>query len=160
MVSRHPRRWILSALSVLQMGLLAAIPVLPVWFWWTWPQPPSASALIVEIVATASPLPATHELAWYAPLWERDLKQPPIPPVAPPPVAPSAPIQLPILLATLVESQGRYAHFQGRSGLAEMKGLNETIDRFKVRAIEPGRVQLEGDSGLVWVQIPKAAGGS
>lgn len=160
MVSRGSKQWAVLGLDAVQIALLAAIPVLSVWFWWTWPKPPSPSSQVVEESIPLATPPTTHELAWYAPLWERDLKQPPIPPAAPPQAAPSAPIQLPVLLATLVEPQGRYAHFQGRSGAAEMKGLNETIDRFKVRAIEPGRVQLESDAGLVWVQIPKSGGGS
>jgi hypothetical protein len=102
-------------------------------------------------------VPNTHALAWYAPLWERDLRQPPIPPVADPRKEPPVEsIPLPILLATLVEPQGRYAHFQGRSGKPEMKGLHETIDRFRIQAIEPGRVQLQDQDALVWVAIPNS----
>lgn len=156
----HRWRFAVVGLDGLRVLLLGAIPATLAWFWLTWPQSPTPAMDVPTPIVSETVAEVAHDLAWYAPLWERDLKQPPIPPVVQRPTTPSTPVQLPVLLATLVEPHGRYAHFQGRTGAAEMKGLDETIDRFKVRAIEPGRVQLEGDSGLVWVQIPKAKEGS
>jgi hypothetical protein len=156
MVNRTMLQVGVSGLRLLRVALLIAFPVSVAWLWATWPKPP---VLVSEAAATPvaeAAMPAAHALAWYAPLWERDLKQSPIPPVLEPQKAtPVESVPLPILLATLVEPHGRYAHFQSRSGKPEMKGLHETIDRFRIQAIEPGRVQLQDHDALVWVAIPK-----
>lgn len=101
-----------------------------------------------------------HELAWYSPLWTRNLKEPPIPKEIPQSApTPEPPRNLPVLLATLVESEGRYAHFASPSGNPRLRSVDELIDDYRVLAIEPGRVQLQRSNKLVWVEIPKTASG-
>jgi hypothetical protein len=101
--------------------------------------------------------PKVHDLAWYAPLWQRDLKQPPIPRAVEeqPAAREPDPGPLPALVATLIEPNARFAHLRDQSGKAQLKGLGDAIDRFRIKAIEPGRVQLQDGDRLVWVQIPK-----
>ena len=40
----------------------------------------------------------------------------------------------------------------------QLKGIDEYVDDYQVRAIEPGRVQLQNGRGAFWVTIPKSGG--
>ena len=156
MVSTRVIRRLVVILKMLRVFLIAAIPLTAVSFLLHRPPPPN---LTVEIeapkVESASSVAVSHDLAWYAPLWERDLKQPAISKQGPAP-APTVEGPVPTLLATLVEPDGRFAHLVGRSGNPQMKTIDESIDQFRVRAIEPGRVQLQTGERQVWVEIPKS----
>ncbi len=159
MVSQRRIQALRTGLKLLRGLLLIALPIMVAGIWLTVPQPPDLSAPILEGAHRETPEQTARDLAWYAPLWERDLKQPPIPPPVSEPQERSVDTgPLPTLLATLIEPEGRYAHFAGPSGRARLKSVDETIDRFRVRAIEPGRVQLEDNGQIIWVEIPRPKG--
>ncbi len=156
MVSRLAIDWVRGGLKALRALLIAAILLSIPWIWSAMPQP--------AILATPAPDPPPEPfpgrmreaLAWYAPLWERDLKQLPVPSAGEQPdPAPDSSDSLPTLLATFVEPGGCYAHFIRKNGRVEFKGLNETIGAFQVMAIEPGRVELRDGDRSVWVEIPR-----
>jgi hypothetical protein len=99
--------------------------------------------------------PTFHSLDWYAPLWERDLKQPPIPPSPAPPSVVAVPVELaPTLLATFVETGACYAHFSDRNGRVELKSVDEDVGGYRVSAIEPGRVRLVSGERELWLEVP------
>lgn len=160
MVTAGRIRLVCLALKTARVLLLLAIPVLAVLVWMRMPQAP----VLADTQADTSHVdtsqgPVAHELAWYAPLWQRDLKQPPIPrKAAKPTERPRESGPLPRLLATLVEPHARYAHLVDRSGKMQLKGIDEVIHQYRVRAIEPGRVQLQDGERLVWVEIQKRKG--
>lgn len=154
MVSTRRIRSLARLLLTVQIACLAGAPV-AVWRLARVQQPPVDRSLPDRPVArTTSPV-EKHDLAWYAPLWQRDLRQPPIPPVqdgAPKP-APSRP--MPSVLATFVDHDRPLAHLIGQAGKPELLSLNDTLDGFTLVAIEPGRVQLESGSERRWVEMPK-----
>lgn len=161
MVTQRHIRMVCSSLKVVRAVLLLALPGSIALLWMTTPRPPVLANVNADAPSEDAPQPkTTRDLAWYAPLWERDLKQPPVPSVVadPEPESRREPGPVPTLLATLVESQARYAHLIGRSGKVQLKGIDETIDQFRVQAIEPGRVQLQDGSGVLWIEIPKREG--
>lgn len=158
MVTQTQIRRICLALKITRTVLVLAVPVSVSLLWASAPSPP----VLLDNEVDATPVDTSqeteiHDLSWYAPLWQRDLKQPPIPAVvaelrAKPRPKPGP---MPTLVATLVEPQARYAHFVDRSGKVELKGIDEFINEFRVRAIEPGRVQLQEGERVVWIEIPK-----
>ena len=99
-----------------------------------------------------------HDLEWYAPLWQRDLKQPPVPTEEASPTdrstEPNAPV--PALLATFVDASESYAHLRDNTGRVQLKAVADTIDRYRVDSIQPGRVRLSDGTRTVWVQLPKS----
>lgn len=145
-----------AGLRILRALLGAAVPLTAVLWWWTTPtSPPLPSDDPQTTVSEPGPPPAARDLAWYAPLWERDLRQPPIPPAplaAPPGAAPAQ--TMPRLVATFVEGGVRFAHFTDGNGRAQLKAIDESVGRFRVAAIEPGRVQLADGADAVWLEVP------
>lgn len=109
-------------------------------------------------VNTATHTPEKRDLAWYAPLWERDLKQPPVPPAEDVKPAPAPARSAPSVLATFVQREQSYAHLVGHAGKAEMLTVDDALDDYRVVAIEPGRVQLERGGQRFWVEMPKPKG--
>ena len=161
MVTSFQLRAICLTLRFLRGALVLALPASIGLLWITIPQAPDLSFEKGEQQMTDPPKhPGAHDLAWYAPLWERDLKQPPIPPaVTEPPVErqeDSGPV--PTLLATLVEPDARYAHLRDPAGRVRLKQIDEAIGRFRVAAIEPGRVKLDDGRREVWIEVPKRKG--
>ena len=151
------------SLTLLRAMLVAAIPL---WLMICLFRSPSISrtndlsALVSPSASGVSSPSSEHDLAWYSPLWTRNLKEPPLPKDVPQPaVTPEPPKNLPVLLATLVETQGRYAHFASPSGPPRLRGVDEVIDDYRVLEIEPGRVKLQRSNQLVWVEIPKSMNG-
>ena len=71
---------ILIALRVLRAGLLLGIPVTAILLLRTAPQPVAPAEGAAAARGEAARAEARRPLDWYAPLWERDLRQPPIPP--------------------------------------------------------------------------------
>lgn len=157
MVTQGHIRRIVVARKVIRLVLVVALPIsLVLVMAGKVADVPSPAPTRISAGSTFSPPKTDHELAWYAPLWKRDLKQPPIPRKvveSTKEAVPSGP--LPTLLATFVEPSARYAHLIGHDGKAEMKKINDSIDRFVVLAIEPGRVQLQSGDGVVWVEMPE-----
>ncbi len=109
-------------------------------------------------VNTPTPSPQKRELAWYAPLWERDLKQPPVPPAEDVKPAPTPTRSAPSVLATFVQNEQSYAHLVGQAGKAEMLTVDDALDGYRLVAIEPGRVQLERGGQRFWVEMPRPKG--
>ncbi|MCC7291865.1 MAG: hypothetical protein IT449_07380 [Phycisphaerales bacterium] len=103
-------------------------------------------------------VPDAHDLAWYAPLWERDLKQPPVPVVEEAKPAPARARSAPSVLATFVHSDASYAHLIGQAGKAELLVVDDSLDGYRLVAIEPGRVQLERGHERFWIEMPKPRG--
>ena len=157
MVTSRQIRFLSRALVVVQVACLAAIPAV---LWKLVRVAPLAVDASLPAPGAAEDVPAgieKHALAWYAPLWERDLKQPPIPP-APASVTPAAPRAAPSVLATFVSREQPYAHLIGQAGKAELLTLDDVLDGFRLVAIEPGRVQLESGRERVWIEMPKPKG--
>jgi len=153
-----PRSTTVHALLRLTMGLLLAAVCLLGYRAITRPT--------VEIGAPqTSTMPDSRPIAeyplkpvdWYAPIWQRDLRQPPIPPKldkkANTPQAP--PPSLPRLLGTFVEPDTCWAHFLTSDGRMRVCKVNETIGTFRVVAVEPGRAQLALGADLHWVDVPR-----
>lgn len=98
-------------------------------------------------------------LAWYEPLWTRDLRQPPIPPIEKPkPVATPKPVPMPTLprlMGTFVEGETAWAHLLSPQVGVRVLQLNERIEDFEISAIEPGRVQLTWRDQTRWIEIKR-----
>ncbi|NUQ11347.1 MAG: hypothetical protein HUU26_03325 [Gemmatimonadaceae bacterium] len=158
MVTSRKLRLLSRLLTGTGVTCLAATPYV---FWrLTRVQPITADTTPPAHAAATAPLPNVQkrDLAWYAPLWERDLKQPPIPPAedakpAPTPVRPA-----PSVLATFVQREESYAHLVGQAGEAELLAVDDSLDGYRLVAIEPGRVQLELGGDRFWVEMPKPKG--
>lgn len=99
---------------------------------------------------------ALKPLAWFAPLWQRDWRQSPIPPsVEPPEERPTPPPELPHLLGTFLEAGQSFAHFRRHDGRTQLCSLNALIDDYEVTAIETNRVHLRRNDETYWVEVPK-----
>jgi hypothetical protein len=151
-------RTLRAALLLGRALLVAALPATAVAMVVTYPRPPATDARPVPQAAAAANDEPNRELPWYAPLWQRDLKQPPIPPVVqqaePPAPRPTGPT--PVLIATFVEDGRQYAQLAGPGGTTHMLGVGEEIDGLRVSRIEPGRVQLQEGDRTVWIELPDA----
>ncbi len=158
MVTRRFIHSINTLLKILRVGFVVMIPLISYQMWSSSPPPPQRTTPSITQMAAEYTSPKKHELAWYAPLWQRDLKQPPIPSVAKQLIKREESGPTPTLIATLVEPKGRFAHLRGKTGRLQLKGIDEYVDDFQVRAIEPGRVQLQNGHGVFWVTIPKSKG--
>ncbi|MCP4589437.1 MAG: hypothetical protein GY842_01705 [bacterium] len=121
------------------------------------PTPVAARPTADEVRAAAAAPPRT--LDGYASIWERDLRQPPIPPAPQSQKKPKAkakpPPPLPALLGTFVEPETSWAHFRTRSGRERILRPGAVIDRYTVVSIEPGRVRLQSGEDYHWVDVPK-----
>ena len=118
--------------------------------------PSGDSTYSSETLESADRLPS---LATFAPLWQRDLRQPPIPPATPEPTPPStpAPPRLPKLLGTFLDDEGRWAQLAGPRDRPRMARVNEKIGKFTVASIEPGRLELRYRSQSYWIEIERPA---
>ena len=157
MVTDRQLRLLEVTLKCVRVLLVLALPTTAAALAWTTPTAPDLAAPEVQSSVEEVEENREHALAWYAPLWERDLKQPPIPPAAPtePEAAPASSGPVPRLLATLVEPAGSCAHLIGRQGAVELKAVGDLIDGFRVTAIEPGRVQLDDGKRTIWIEVPR-----
>ena len=159
MVARRKVQLITTGLLLARAALIIALPVLAIRLWPTVPDPSlGAPSDAPAIAPSTGHVQTNHDLAWYAPLWERDLKQPPIPPTTAPSAQPEvADGPVPTLLATCVEQNARYAHLRFTDGRVRMTRVGDSVGRFRIAAIEQGRVRLiDGESGL-WIEIPRVA---
>lgn len=149
-----PQPWVTIGLKSLRAVLLTACPAVLLACWiWRPPRPelgtPPPPAQQAEPAAPAAP-----ELAWYTPLWERDLKQPPVPPQAPPAAAmPES--GLPTLLATCVSPQAHLVHFIDSGGKIRMRSAGQRIEGYVILTIEAGRVELQRGEQRVWLDVPR-----
>jgi len=113
------------------------------------PTPPSSAS-------SKTPTRDVHPLIWYAPVWKRDLRQPPVDPVVEqtPSTSPPAPPQLPTLLATFVEGDRAWAQLQTAGGAPRVFRLHETCERFELAAVEPRRAALRCGNETYWLELP------
>ncbi len=164
MVKPSTIKFILKMLRLAQVALLVGIA-------WTVvstvrPNPVEVHDTAAEMIAEADEvIPNDVEqstlkpLKWYEPLWNRDLRQPPIPPVTTPkPAATPKPIpmpRLPRLMGTFVEGDTAWAHLLSAEVGVRVLQLHQLIDDFKISAIEPGRVQLTWREQTRWLEIER-----
>ena len=94
-------------------------------------------------------------LAWYAPFWQRDFRQPPIPASAELQQTAPPPRELPQLLGTFVESGQRYGHFHTAAGKTRVHPVGGVIDSCEIVAIESGRALLKRGSESYWIDVPR-----
>ena len=147
-----------AVLLVLRALLALALPATALAMVATYPRPPVTDARAADQTGEpAGEEEPNRALSWYSPLWERDLKQPPIPPViqqakpqAPQPTGPA-----PVLIATFVEDGRQYTQLASPNGTTHMLEVGEEIDGLRVSRIEPGRVQLEDGSRRFWIELPQ-----
>ncbi|MBE7455112.1 MAG: hypothetical protein HS102_07875 [Planctomycetia bacterium] len=158
MVSSRHLRLLSRLLTGAAVACLAAAPYV---FWRLSRVPPlTVDASVPTDASTGEPasIPEHHDLTWYAPLWERDLKQPPLPPTEEAKPVPTPARPAPSVLATFVQSEESYAHLVGRAGEAELLAVDDSLDGYRLVAIEPGRVQLELGGERFWVEMPQPKG--
>lgn len=103
----------------------------------------------------ASEAQAIRPLSGYAPLWDRDLRQPLFESTATVEPAPAAPPELPVLVGTIVEPGRRFAHLRTPDGRTLVRPVNARIESYEVMAIESGRVQLRHGSDAYWISVPR-----
>ena len=115
----------------------------------------------VESTPTSQPVPLAdaHPLAWYAPIWQRDLRQSPVDPApkATPPKPKRKPKPEPVrvtLLGTIVERDQRYGVFRNEQGHIVVKRLQEEIDQFTIVRIDRGRAELVRGLRIVRITVP------
>lgn len=145
-------------LGFVRIALIVSIPVYGLTAWRTWPTAPNVTmpSSKPKSVANSDTHAQAKPLDWYAPLWQRDMNQSPVPKAVPSPApSPAVTAAAPILLATFVDGDHRYAHLRGASGHVHFTEVEESVDRFRVMAIEPGRVQLKKGQAELWIELPR-----
>ena len=157
MVNLHAIRWIRAAMTVVQLVLLLGITraayhlIVP-------PSLPPAPTGPEQVAATRPTTEVNeHPLAWYAPLWQRDLRQPPVPPAARKPTRRRTPKPEPLrltLLGTVIELDARYAVFRNGQGRMVVKRIRERIDEFTIARIDRGLAELTRGPRTVIVKVP------
>lgn len=155
MVTGLSRRKVTVMLRVVRAAAVLALPTVAILFVVTNPRQSSAPAS-TESPDSALPFASTEpDLNWYAPLWERDLRQPPIPPTpTPDPIPQRIPAEAPRLVATFVDARMRLAHLLDRQGRLQFSEVNDDIGGYRVGAIEPGRVELIAGDSKLWIEVP------
>ena len=102
----------------------------------------------------------TKPLSWYAPVWTRDLRQPPFEPrpikevVKPKKPAPPAPPSV-RLLGTVVEANKRFGLFVDSKNKLLVCRPNDTIDGYMVMAIERGKAEIKNQQRSAWLKMPE-----
>lgn len=122
---------------------------------------PAIPAATPPETVTASVASATvaesRPLEWYSVTWQRDLRQPPIPPNVETTEADrqALPPSLPRLLGTFIEADQCWAHFVRPDGRTRVCRVEATIGEFRVVAVETGRAQLAYGEERYWVEVPR-----
>lgn len=159
MVNAALNRWfrpaLLASQGVLALAIAWAAYRLVVMPELTMPNRPVASTPTSQPV----PLADAHPLAWYAPIWQRDLRQPPVDPA--PKAAPRKRKRMPkpepvrvTLLGTIVERDQRFGVFRNEQGVIVVKRLQDEIDQFTIARIDRGRAELVRGSRTVRITVP------
>ena len=115
----------------------------------------------VESAPTSQPVQSAdvRSLTWYAPIWQRDLRQPPVDPApkAAPPKRKQKPRPEPVrvtLLGTIVERDQRFGVFRDEQGHIVVKRLQDQIDQFTIARIDRGHAELVRGSRIVRITVP------
>lgn len=155
MVSNAQLRWIRRILTITQGALaLAAVSLLLAAVLTTEPQMKVADT-VAEEAADESASYTSHPLSWYAPLWQRDFRQSPVPSDVTERPEATPPSELPRLLGTFVEPDRQFAHFRTESGKTCVRTINGTVDAYRVVAIQTGRAQLRHGAESYWIEAPR-----
>jgi hypothetical protein len=161
MVSPRGLRGLEVACSTVVWLLVASLAGVG-WHMATRPAPQAlATAGTLSLTLGAEPEGNRHVLppsSEYAALWQRDLQQRPIPPPPEPekpPEPPKPPPPLPKLLGTFFEGNDAWAHLVTATGGTRLVRTGDVINTYRLVAIEPGRVQLQGSRSVQWVEVPK-----
>lgn len=150
------------SLPTLLIGVQAALLLGTAWAAYRLlvPPPVAVTAPLFPPVASTQPAPAIEDrsLSWYAPIWQRDLRRPPVDPVverAAPKRQPRKPEPLRLsLLGTVVEPDARYAVFRDGQGHIVVKRCRDEIDKFTIARIDRGRAELTRGDRTVVVKVP------
>ncbi len=112
-------------------------------------RPAATSDVASTMPPTAEQVPAVpdeplRELAWFAPLWHRDLQQELFPPsqAAQESEPPPPPKPLPVLLGTFIEADRQFAHLRNNAGRIQVLTVGDDVDGYAISAIERGSVML------------------
>ena len=151
MVSTRTINWFAIALKACRLLLVVGVATAARLSFRASPSTPHVHARATDAASPPSATPTPKDLSWYAPLWERDLKSLPAKPPTPAPT-PQGPV--PTLLATFVEPGARFVHLLDARGRLQFRAVGESVDRFVVAAVEPGRVQLQDDHERFWLEMP------
>ncbi len=150
------------SLPTLLIGVQAVLLLGTAWAAYRFLVPPSVAVTAPPspLAASAQPAPAIEDrpLSWYAPIWQRDLRRPPVDPVverAAPKRQPRKPEPLRLsLLGTVVESDARYAVFRNGQGHIVVKRSRDEIDKFTIARIDRGRAELTRGDRTIVVKVP------
>lgn len=158
MVSRRLKRHLVTLLwlinAVLGVGVIwLAIPSSP----GQSIDLPTVASIHADSEAPVLTGPQLLELSNYRPLWERDLRQPPIPPEPKPAVAPTRPPpqELPRLVGTFIDAETAYGHFETRDGRLRVRSLEDDLEGYQVAAVEQGRAKLTLGAKEYWIEVPR-----
>lgn len=158
MVTARQIRWIRYVLVVVQCGLVAGMSLLV----HRLVADRDTLVLAPETQASAATPPndtlEDRPLSWFAPIWQRDLRRPPVDPVVKnprknKPIKKPEPLRL-TLLGTVVEPDARYAVFRNGDGHIVVKRLHDEIDRYTIARIDRGRAELVQGTQTVAVTVP------
>ncbi|MCZ6654718.1 MAG: hypothetical protein O7D91_17040 [Planctomycetota bacterium] len=98
-------------------------------------------------------------LSWYAPLWQRDLRQSLQTQVQAPAVAQADPaIELPKLLGTFLEQESVYAQLETADGRAKLYASGDAVGPFTLTVVESTRVCLRQGTDEYWLELPQPGG--
>jgi hypothetical protein len=163
MVSARAVRSMNRALRAVQWLLVLALVVV-LWRVVGWERPSSAAAerrasgSTETVEPQSDPVDGLPPLSEYSPIWQRDLRQSPLPPearTAKDTAPPKPPVPLPRLLGTFSEQADAWAHLVGHKGRSRILRTGDRITGYTLVTIEPGRVQLQNGSREYWVEVPK-----
>ena len=96
-------------------------------------------------------------LSSYSPLWNRNLRQSPLPPTIAETTTKQNQLQLqqllPVLMGTFVEGTGGWAHLASPRNRLIVAKQNDVVDGYELVSIEPGKVQLQYGTDSFWLEI-------
>ncbi len=157
MVGPLQLRWI-NRLLCLLIGACAISALLVVGHAVT--APALDSTLLGKPVAAAEELTDHRRLkplSWYAPLWQRDLRQS-LQAQAPLVAQADPAIELPKLLGTFLEQERVYAQLETADGRAKLYASGDTVGPFTLTVVESTRVCLRQGTDEYWLELPQPDG--
>lgn len=119
---------------------------------------PTIESIRVDAGAPVPTGPQLLDLEAYRPLWQRDLRQPPIPPEPKPAELPQRPPppELPRLVGTFIDAETAYGNFETRDGRLRVRSVEDEVAGYRVVAIEQRRAKLVLGAKEYWIELPRA----
>ena len=123
----------------------------------------AATAPALDSALRGKPVAAVEELtdhrrlqplSWYAPLWQRDLRQS-LQPQAPVVAQADPAIELPKLLGTFLEQDRVYAQLLTTDGRAKLYASGDAVGPFTLTVVESARVCLRQGTDEYWLKLPQ-----